>query len=199
MPQNKAPLRITTTMGRLAGCVARLGQFGVPHSRCNVLGQHGRKTPSGHHFSNGTQATVGPAEGKSVGRRITYGITAAKLPASISEWYCQVVIKANFIEYYDISGFFILKPQSVFIWGKIKGTTCFARSHLDFLQERFGRLSIDEYYFPLLAKKEMLDVEKEHLSGFTQELAWITKLYVCLLVPVPYLVVEMWPWKAPMP
>ena len=38
---------------------------------------------------------------------------------SFSKWYQQVITKANMIEYYDISGCYILRPLSFYIWEQI--------------------------------------------------------------------------------
>lgn len=38
-----------------------------------------------------------------------------------SEWYSQVVTKAEMIEYHDISGCYILRPWAFAIWEHIKG------------------------------------------------------------------------------
>ena len=35
---------------------------------------------------------------------------------NFSEWYQQVITKSDLIEYYDISGCYILRPRSYFIW-----------------------------------------------------------------------------------
>ena len=35
------------------------------------------------------------------------------------KWYQQVVVKGEMIEYSDISGCYILRPQSYFIWEQI--------------------------------------------------------------------------------
>jgi len=35
---------------------------------------------------------------------------------NFSMWYQQVITKSDFIEYYDISGCYILRPQAFFIW-----------------------------------------------------------------------------------
>lgn len=38
---------------------------------------------------------------------------------NFSEWYQQVITKSDLIEYYDISGCYILRPRSFFIWEQI--------------------------------------------------------------------------------
>lgn len=36
--------------------------------------------------------------------------------SNFSKWYSQVITKSELIEYYDISGCYILRPNSYFIW-----------------------------------------------------------------------------------
>ena len=48
------------------------------------------------------------------------GILARKEEA-LSEWYSQVITKAEMIEYYDVSGCYILRPVAYSIWENIKG------------------------------------------------------------------------------
>ena len=38
---------------------------------------------------------------------------------NFSEWYQQVITKAELIEYYEISGCYILRPNSYYIWEQI--------------------------------------------------------------------------------
>ena len=40
---------------------------------------------------------------------------------NFSEWYSQVITKAEMVEYYDVSGCYILRPWSFSIWERIKG------------------------------------------------------------------------------
>ena len=41
---------------------------------------------------------------------------------NLSEWYSQVITKSEMVEYYDVSGCYILRPWSFSIWERIKGT-----------------------------------------------------------------------------
>ena len=46
------------------------------------------------------------------------GIEYAK-ELNFAKWYSQVITKGELIEYYEISGCYILRPSSYFIWEKI--------------------------------------------------------------------------------
>ncbi|KAK0636486.1 hypothetical protein B0T17DRAFT_613210 [Bombardia bombarda] len=93
------------------------------------------------------------------------GITVGK-DENFSEWYQQVVLKAELIEYYtEISGFFVMRPASCFIWNVIK----------KWFQERIELLGVEEASFPMFLSSKSLEKEKEHVEGFAPELAWVTK------------------------
>ena len=47
------------------------------------------------------------------------GITVKK-EQDFSEWYSQLLQKAELIEYTDVSGCYILRPRSYAIWEKVK-------------------------------------------------------------------------------
>ena len=82
-----------------------------------------------------------------------------------SEWYREIITKADLIDYYDISGCYILRPNSFFIWEKIQ----------NFLDGEFKKQGVDNCYFPMFVSKGALEKEKEHLEGFSPEVAWVTK------------------------
>jgi len=42
-----------------------------------------------------------------------------KKEENISKWYTDLLTKADLIEYYDISGCYILRPQAYCIWEAI--------------------------------------------------------------------------------
>ena len=69
------------------------------------------------------------------------------------------------IEYYDISGCYILRPRSFFIWEQIQ----------QFLDKRFKACGVDNCYFPMFVSKGALETEKDHVEGFSAEVAWVTK------------------------
>jgi hypothetical protein len=45
----------------------------------------------------------------------------AKKEENLSDWYTQVITKSEMVEYYDVSGCYILRPWSYAIWEKIQG------------------------------------------------------------------------------
>ncbi|CAH0016608.1 unnamed protein product [Clonostachys rhizophaga] len=92
----------------------------------------------------------------------TFGITVSK-DENFSQWYQEVVLKAEMVEYYqEISGFFILRPLSMFIWNQIK----------QWFQERLDEMDVEEASFRTFLSAKSIEKEKDHVEGFTPELAW---------------------------
>ena len=48
-------------------------------------------------------------------------------------WLCQVITKAEMVEYYDVSGCYILRPWSFAIWEKIQGLISSSILHISHL------------------------------------------------------------------
>lgn len=94
----------------------------------------------------------------------TLGVAAKKME-DFSSWYTQVLLRAEVMDYYDISGCYIIRPWGFQIWKKIK----------EFLGGKFEELGVDDAYFPLFIPQSTLMKEKDHIEGFAPEVAWVTK------------------------
>ena len=92
------------------------------------------------------------------------GLTVGK-SENFAKWYTEVITKAEMIEYYDISGCYILRPWSYNIWERI--------------QEKFDRdiksIGVQNCYFPMFVSNRSLQAEADHIEGFAPEVAWVTK------------------------
>ena len=88
-----------------------------------------------------------------------------KKEVNFSKWYQEIITKSEMIDYYDISGCYILRPRSFFVWDKI----------MSFLDAEFKKLGVDNCYFPMFVSQAALEKEKDHLEGFSPEVAWVTK------------------------
>lgn len=64
---------------------------------------------------------------------VQLGITVTKNQAEFGEWYSQVLIKGEMLDYYDISGCYILKPWSYGIWQEIQGEEAFLSKLMELL------------------------------------------------------------------
>lgn len=87
-----------------------------------------------------------------------------KKEEDIGAWYTQVIQKADLIEYTDVSGCMVFKPNSYQIWEKIQ----------DFLNEKIKKSGVKNAYFPMFIPEKLLCREQEHVEGFTPEVAWVT-------------------------
>jgi prolyl-tRNA synthetase len=91
------------------------------------------------------------------------GITVKK-DQDLSEWYTQVVTKAELADYSSMKGFMVLRPYGYSIWERIK-------EHLD---RKLKETNHSNAYFPLLIPESFLKKEAEHFKGFTPEVFWVT-------------------------
>ncbi|MCP3684128.1 MAG: proline--tRNA ligase [bacterium] len=92
------------------------------------------------------------------------GITAKK-NENFSEWYTQVVAKAELADYTPVSGCMVLRPYSYAIWEKMQ----------EFLDKEFKKTGHKNAYFPLFIPEKLLKKESKHVEGFAPEVAWVTE------------------------
>jgi prolyl-tRNA synthetase len=91
------------------------------------------------------------------------GITAKK-NEDFSEWYTQVVMKAELADYSSMKGFMVLRPYGYSIWEQIR----------NYLDRKLKDANHSNAYFPLLIPEGFLKREAEHFEGFTPEVFWVT-------------------------
>ncbi|HUC38851.1 MAG TPA: proline--tRNA ligase [Candidatus Acidoferrum sp.] len=91
------------------------------------------------------------------------GITAKK-SENFSEWYTQVVIRSEFVDYTSVSGCLAFRPSGYFSWEVIHNA----------VDSLFKEEGITNVYFPMLIPEKLLNKEKEHVEGFSPEVAWVT-------------------------
>src|SRR3972149_6343332 len=78
-----------------------------------------------------------------------------------SQWYFDVVREADLFEYAPVRGCSVLKPYGYAIWENIQ----------DVLDHKFKDTGVENAYFPLLIPERFLKREKEHVEGFSPEVA----------------------------
>ncbi len=88
----------------------------------------------------------------------------AKKEEDITEWYTQVIINSEFVDYSAVSGMMVYRPDSYFAWDAIKEAT----------DRMFKEVGVEDVYFPLFIPERFLMKESEHVKGFSPEVAWIT-------------------------
>ncbi|PIN73984.1 proline--tRNA ligase [Candidatus Woesearchaeota archaeon CG10_big_fil_rev_8_21_14_0_10_45_16] len=90
------------------------------------------------------------------------GITVTK-EGDFSDWFTQIIQKAELIDYSPVSGCYILRPAAYSIWEKVQ-------QFFDALIKQDG---VQNAYFPLFIPESLLTKEKEHVEGFAPEVAWV--------------------------
>ncbi len=90
------------------------------------------------------------------------GITARS--EDYSQWYLDVVLKAEMAEHSPVKGCMVIKPTGYGIWEKIQ-------QHLDRMFKETGHVNA---YFPMFIPESFLKKEAEHVEGFAPECAVVT-------------------------
>ena len=81
-----------------------------------------------------------------------------------SQWYQDLVIKADLAENSAVRGCMVIKPYGYAIWEKMQRI----------LDNKFKETGHVNAYFPLLIPKSFLSREAEHVEGFAKECAVVT-------------------------
>ena len=81
-----------------------------------------------------------------------------------SQWYNELVLKADLAEQSAVRGCMVIKPYGYAIWEKMQQT----------LDRMFKETGVQNAYFPLLIPKSYLCREAEHVEGFAKECAVVT-------------------------
>ncbi|MFI3240397.1 MAG: proline--tRNA ligase [Bacteroidales bacterium] len=81
-----------------------------------------------------------------------------------SQWYNELVVKADLAEQSAVRGCMVIKPYGYAIWEKMQ-------RQLDDMFKETGHVNA---YFPLLIPKSFLSKEADHVEGFAKECAVVT-------------------------
>ena len=87
-----------------------------------------------------------------------------KRSENYSQWYNDLVVKADLAEQSPVRGCMVIKPYGYAIWEKMQRI-------LDDMFKATGHVNA---YFPLLIPKSFLSKEAEHVEGFAKECAVVT-------------------------
>ena len=82
-----------------------------------------------------------------------------------TQWYTDVVKKAELMDYSSIKGCMIFKPNGYAIWENIQKQ----------MDARFKAIGVENVYMPMFIPESLLDKEKDHVEGFAPEVAWVTQ------------------------
>ncbi len=96
------------------------------------------------------------------GKKLVEQITS--MDEDFAQWYTDVVIKAELIDYSSVKGCMIIKPAGYAIWENIQKE----------LDRRFKETGVENVYMPMFIPESLLEKEKDHVEGFAPEVAWVT-------------------------
>ncbi|PVF93478.1 putative proline-tRNA ligase, partial [Serendipita vermifera] len=88
-----------------------------------------------------------------------------KKEVDFATWYTNVLVKSEMLDYYNVSGCYILKPWSYSIWETIQR----------WFDDKIKELGVENSYFPMFVSSKVLEREKDHIEGFAPEVAWVTR------------------------
>lgn len=81
-----------------------------------------------------------------------------------AQWYTDVCIKAELVDYSSVKGCMIIRPYGYAIWENIQKE----------LDKRFKETGHQNVYMPMFIPESLLNKEKDHVEGFAPEVAWVT-------------------------
>lgn len=82
-----------------------------------------------------------------------------------AQWYTDVCLKAELMDYSSVKGFIIYRPYGYAIWENIQ----------KYLDEKFKDVGVENVYLPLVIPTSLFQKEKDHVVGFAPETLVATK------------------------
>ena len=96
-------------------------------------------------------------------KKLVEAITS--MDEDFTQWYTDVVKKAELMDYSSVKGCMIFKPNGYAIWENIQKQ----------LDARFKETGVENVYMPMFIPESLLEKEKDHVEGFAPEVAWVTQ------------------------
>ena len=88
----------------------------------------------------------------------------ADFNTNLSEWFNDVVLKAELADYAPVKGCMIIRPYGYAIWENVQ----------KYMDSKIKAHGVENAYFPMLIPMSLFNKEKEHIEGFAPELAIVT-------------------------
>ena len=88
----------------------------------------------------------------------------ADIKTEFAQWYTDVVLKTDMVDYGPVKGTMVIKPYGYAIWENIQS----------YLNKEFKKQGVENAYFPMLIPESFLMKEAEHVEGFAPEVAVVT-------------------------
>ena len=126
-----------------------------------IVGGREKKKKSG---GNGGKKPAPSTTNKEMKKETKLGMHVG-INEDFGAWYSQVVVEAELIDYYDISGCYILRPYAFTQWEYIQ----------EFFNKEIKKLGVENAYFPMFVSQSRLEAEKDHIEDFSPEVAWVTR------------------------
>ena len=82
-----------------------------------------------------------------------------------AQWYTDVCLKAELMDYSSVKGFIIYRPYGYAIWENIQA----------YMDKKFKETGHQNVYMPMLIPESLLNKEKDHVEGFAPECAVVTR------------------------
>ena len=86
------------------------------------------------------------------------------MEVDFAQWFTDVCLKAELVDYSGVKGCFIMRPYGYAIWENIQ----------QILDGMFKRDGHENVAMPMLIPESLLQKEKDHVEGFAPECAWVT-------------------------
>ena len=96
-------------------------------------------------------------------KKLVESITS--MSEDFAQWYTDVVLRAELVDYSGVKGCMIIRPDGYAIWENIQKE----------LDARFKATGVENVYMPMLIPESLLQKEKDHVEGFAPEVAWVTQ------------------------
>lgn len=93
-----------------------------------------------------------------------FGQALASREKDFSEWYIDLVRKADLADYADIKGCMVIKPYGYALWENVQAA----------MDRRIKATGHQNAYFPLFVPESYLKKEAQHVEGFAPEVPWVT-------------------------
>lgn len=101
--------------------------------------------------------------GKNNNKKFVEAITA--IDEDFAKWYTDIVKKAELIDYSTVKGCMIIRPYGYAIWENIQR----------YLDNKIKETGHENVYMPMFIPESLLQKEKDHVEGFSPEVAYVTK------------------------
>src|SRR5690606_30726974 len=95
-------------------------------------------------------------------KKLVETITARDV--DFAQWYTDLCLKAELMDYSDAKGFIIYRPYGYAIWENIQ----------KYLDNRFKETGHENVYMPMVITESLFQKEKDHVDGFAPETAFMT-------------------------